>query len=104
MDVERAQRGDDDEVGQDERPAAGPGAPEPAAHIGDKDADLDRQRAGERLRDRDRVAHLFLSQPALLADQFLFHLADERHRAAETDRAEPQKVQDDLLDRATLLF
>ena len=41
VDVERAERRDDDEVRQDERPAAGPGPPEAAADVRDPDADLD---------------------------------------------------------------
>ncbi len=36
IDIERAQRGNDDEVRQDEGPAAGPGAPKSAAQIGNK--------------------------------------------------------------------
>ena len=60
IDVERAERGDDHEVRQDEGPAAGPGAPEAAAQIGDVDADLDRERPRQRLADRDGLAHLLL--------------------------------------------
>ena len=55
MDVERAEPGDDEEVGQDEGPASGPGAPEAGAEIGDEDADLDGERTGQRLRNGDDV-------------------------------------------------
>src|SRR5205807_355190 len=78
MDVERAQRGHDDEVRKDERPAAGPGPPEAAADVRDPDADLDRERAGQGLADGDPFAHLLLAEPFLFADHFALHLSDER--------------------------
>ena len=88
MDVKRAQCRDNQEIGQDECPPAGPGAPETAAQICNEDADLDRQGAGKGLRDRNRVPHLFLGQPAPLADQLLFHQPAERDRPAKAERAE----------------
>jgi len=102
MHVNRTERGDDQEIRQDERPTASPGAPKPAAHIGDENPDLNRQRSGERLRYRDGVAHLLLGQPALVADQLLFHLSDKRHGSAEADRAEAQEITDYLADRPAL--
>jgi hypothetical protein len=100
--VERTERTDDQEIGQDEGPAAGPGSPEPAAHVGDENPDLDRQRPGQRLRYRDGVAHLLPGDPALVADQLLFHQPDQRHRAAKTDRPEPEEIKDDVPYRAAL--
>jgi len=60
-----------------------PGAPESAAQIADIDADLDRQRSGQRLADGDGLAHLLLGQPFALGDDFALHLADQRNGAAE---------------------
>ena len=100
IDVECAQRGHDDEVRQDEGPAAGPGAPEAAAQVGDVDADLNRERSGQRLADRDRLAHLLLGEPFAVVDQFAFHLADQRNRAAEAETAEPQEVAHQFADPA----
>ena len=42
MDAEGPQRRDYYEIGEDESPPAGPGAPKAAAQIGDENADLDR--------------------------------------------------------------
>src|SRR5436309_10838636 len=66
VDVERAERRDDDEVRQDERPAAGPRAPEPPANVRDPDANLDGEGAGQRLAHRDALAHFLLREPLLL--------------------------------------
>ena len=99
-DVERAERGDDDEVRQDEGPAARPRAPETRAQVGDVDPDLDRQRTGQRLADRDGLAHLLLGEPAAAADEFALHLCDKRHRASEADRPEAQEVAHDFADAA----
>ena len=89
IDVERAQRGDDDEVRQDEGPSAGPGAPEAAAQVGDIDPDLNRQRPRQRLADRDGLAHLLLGEPFAVVDEFALHLADQRHRTAKTQESQP---------------
>ena len=91
MDVERAERRDDHEVRQDERPAAGPRAPEAAAQIGDVDADLDRERPRQRLADRRSPRASPPREPAALGDQFAFHLSDQRDRTAETGGAEAQE-------------
>ena len=93
IDVERAQCRDDEEVRQDESPAADPGTPEPAAQIGDVDPDLDRERPGQRLADGDRFAHLLLGQPSTLGDDFPFHLPHERDGAAEPEQAQAQEIQ-----------
>src|SRR5262249_36733752 len=85
--------------GKDEGPAAGPGPPEAAAQIRDEDADLDREGAGEGLADRDPLAHLGLCQPSPLLDELPLHLAAQGHRAAESERAQPQVVRDELADR-----
>src|SRR5438876_308690 len=100
-DVERPERGDDDEVRQDERPASGPRAPESAADVRDPDADLDGERSGEGLADRDPLAHLLFRQPLLLADELSFHLTDQCDGAAEAEEAETQVVLDELLDGHT---
>ena len=102
MDVQRAERSDDQEIWQDKRPAAGPRAPEAAAQIGDEDADLDRERAGQRLADRDGVAHLLPRQPLAILHKLLFHQADKRHRSAEPQRAEAQEIGDYLAERPAL--
>src|ERR1700748_2722476 len=83
IDIERTQRGDDDEVWQDESPSSGPCAPEAAAQIGDVDADLDRKRSGKRLADGNSLAHLLLRQPLLSVDEFALHLANQGHRPTE---------------------
>jgi hypothetical protein len=57
VDVKRPQRGDDDEVREDEGPAPRPGAPKAAAQLGNVDPDLDGERPGQRLTDRNRLAH-----------------------------------------------
>ena len=92
MDVQRGECRHDDEVREDEGPAAGPCPPEPSAEVGDEDPDLNRERAGQRLTDRDPLAHLLLRQPLPLLDQLSFHLAAERDRAAEPERAEAQVI------------
>ena len=92
IDVKRAECGDDEEVRQDERPAAGPGAPEAASQVGDVDPDLDRQWPRQRLADRDRLAHLLFRQPLLVVDELSLHLADQRHRPAEAEAAEPEEI------------
>ena len=93
MDVERTERGDDQEVGQDKRPAAGPRTPKAAAQIGDEDSDLDRERARQRLADGDRVAHLLrVSQRRSSTSSFSIS-PTERDRPAEAERPEPQEVE-----------
>src|SRR5262249_44748153 len=71
-----------------------------AAQIGDVDADLDGERAGQRLADRDRLAHLFLGEPAFVGDELALHLADQRHRPAEAEEAEAEEIEDELRDGA----
>src|SRR6516225_5189974 len=102
MDIECAERCDDEEIGQDEGPAPGPRAPEAAAQIGDEDADLDRQRPGQRLADRNGVAPLISGQPLAFLYELLFHQADKRHRSAEPQRAEAQEIGDYLAERPAL--
>lgn len=64
--------------------------------MGDENADLDRQRPGQGLRDSDGVAHLVLAQPALLMHQLPLHLAAQGHRPAEPQRAKAQEIDPDL--------
>src|SRR5437879_13894057 len=99
MDVERSQRGHDDEVREDERPAARPRPPEATTDVGDPDADLDRERTRQGLADRDPFPHLLLGEPFLFADHLALHLSDERDRTAEADEAEAQVVADELANR-----
>jgi hypothetical protein len=99
VDVERAQQRDDHEVRQNECPAARPRAPEAAAQIGGPDADLDGERAGQRLADRDALTHLALRHPAAIADQLALHLADEGDGAAEAEQPEPQVVANEIPNR-----
>ncbi len=96
VDVKRAEHGDDDEVRQNEGPAACPRTPEAPANIGDPDADLDSQRPRERLTDRDAFAHLLLGQPLPLPDQFPLHLAHESDGTAEADRPKAEVVADEF--------
>src|SRR4029077_6152941 len=96
------EHGDDDEVGQDEGPAARPRAPEAPADVGDPDADLDGQGTRQRLADRDALAHLLLGQPLSLADQLPLPLAHEGDGPAESDEPKAQIVSDELSDRHAL--
>ena len=100
IDVKCAQGGHDDEVRQDEGPAAGPGPPESATQIRDIDPDLNGERSRQRLADRDRLAHLLLGEPFTVVDEFPLHLADQRNRAAKAKAAEPQEVTDQFPDPA----
>src|SRR5207302_227841 len=104
VEVERAERGDDDEVRQDECPTAGPRAPEAGTKVRNVDADLNGQRSRHGLTDRNGFAHLLLGHPLFVGYQFAFHLADQRDRAAEAEQAEPQEIPDDFADRAPGLF
>ena len=99
-DIERAEGGDDDEIRQDENPAAGPRAPEAASKIGNINADLDSERPGERLTDRDRLSHLRLADPAAVVDQLALHLADEGDRSAKAEQAEAEEVEHEFAHRA----
>ena len=100
IDIESAQGSYDDEVRQDEGPAAGPGAPEATAQVGNVDSHLNCERPGQRLTNRDRLAHLLLGEPFAVVDQFAFHLADQRNRAAKTEATEPQEVAHQFADPA----
>src|SRR3569623_1991144 len=100
MNVERADTGDDDEVRQNERPAAGPGAPEAGAHVRNIDADLNGEWPWQRLADGDRLAHLVLGQPVFVGNQLALHLTDQRDRAAEAEQPEPEEVGDEFADPA----
>jgi hypothetical protein len=100
VDIERAQRGDDHEVGEDERPAAGPRAPEAAAQIGNIHADLDGERPRQRLADGDRLAHLLLGKPPAFGHELALHLADQCDRPAEPEHAETQEIGHELGDAA----
>jgi hypothetical protein len=102
MHIERAERRDHEKIRQDEGPAAGPRAPESAFHVGDENPDLYRERPGQRLRDRDRIAHLLLAQPVLLLHKLFLHEAAQRNRPAETKRAEPQEIEHDLAQRPAI--
>src|SRR5947208_2979855 len=96
--VERAEGGDDDEVGQDKRPAAGPRPPKATADVRDPNANLDGERSRQGLTDGDALPHLVLSQPLPLADHLPLHLADERDGAPEAEQTQPQVVLDELAD------
>jgi len=96
IDVERAERSHDDEIGENEGPAADPSSPKSAAQISDVDTDLDRQRSRHRLADRNRFTHLLLAKPAALGDDLALHLADQRHGTAESQQAQPEKIAEQL--------
>jgi len=94
--VKRTQGGDNDEIGQDERPSAGPCAPEAGPQIGRVDANLDGKRPRQGLADGDGFAHLLVGEPALLRHQLALHLTDQRHRPAEAQKAQTQEVTHEL--------
>jgi hypothetical protein len=98
VDVERAEHGDDDEVGQDEGPAAGPRSPEAPPNVRDPDTYLNGQRARQRLADRDALSHLFLREPFPFADQFPLHLSDKSDGAAKADQSETEVIANELSD------
>src|SRR5439155_1630369 len=98
VDVERVERRDDDDVRQDERPPAGPRAPEAAADVRNPNAHLDGVRAWEGLADGDALAHLVLREPAALLDELPLHLAAERDGPDKARETEPQIVSDELAD------
>src|SRR6516162_5434875 len=102
MDVKRPEHRDDQKVRQDKCPATGPRTPEAAPQIGDKDADLDRQRTRQRLADRNGVAQLLPGQPLAFTHELLFHESDERHRSAEPQSSEAEEIKDDLAQRTSL--
>jgi hypothetical protein len=95
VNVERAERSDDDKVRKDEGPTADPSA-QPAAQVGDINPDLNGERSRQRLTDGDGLAHLLLAQPAALGDDFPLHLADQRDGPAEPQQAKAQKVKQQL--------
>jgi hypothetical protein len=100
IDIEGAERGNDDEVRQNECPASRPRAPEAGAQVGDIDTNLNRQRPRQGLTDGDGLAHLLLGHPATLADEIALHLADQRHWAAEPEEPKAQEVGYDFGDAA----
>jgi len=99
MHVEGGQRRHDDDVRQDERPPSGPGAPESAADVGEPDADLDGQRAGQGLADGDALPHLVARHPLPIGDELALHLPHERDGPAEAEEAQAQEVEDELANR-----
>jgi hypothetical protein len=100
VDVERAQCRDDDEIRENEGPAAGPSTPKTAAQIGGVNADLDRERSRQRLADGDPLAHLLFRQPFAVGDELALHLPDQRHRPAEAEEPKTQEVDNQLADAA----
>jgi hypothetical protein len=96
--VERAQRRHDDEVRENEGPAARPRAPEAAAQIRKPYTDLDGERTRERLADGDAFSHLVLGDPALAADQLALHLAHQGNRTAEAEETQAEVVPDEVFD------
>ena len=98
MHKQRTQRGDDQEVGKNESPAAGPGSPKAATQVGDKDADLNGKRPRQGLTDGHRLPHLVPRQPLAFANKLAFHLADQGDGSAEAHESEPQEVEDDIPD------
>jgi hypothetical protein len=99
IDVERAQRRHDDEVGQDERPPAGPRTPEAAADVGDPDADLNGERPGQRLAYGNALAHLVLREPFLVADELTLHLPHKSHRPAKAEHTKTEEILHELSNR-----
>src|SRR5262249_49094888 len=83
IDIESAQSGNDHEVRKDESPPTNPSTPKTAAQIRDINSDLNRERSGQRLADRNGFAHLLFGQPAALGNKFALHLPDQRHGSAE---------------------
>ena len=73
---------------------------QPASKIRDIDADLNREWPGQRLTDRDRLAHLLLADPAAAVDQLALHLTDERDGSAKAEQTETKEVEYKLAHRA----
>ena len=102
MDVQRAERCDYQEIWQDKRPAAGPRAPEAAAQIGDEDADLDRERTGQRLADGHGIAHFLPGQPLAFTYELLFHQPDKGDRTAKAQGSKAEEICNDLAHGAPM--
>ncbi len=100
LDVKGAERRDDHEIREDKGPTSGPRTPESGTQVRNIDADLDGERSRQGLADRDRFAHLLFGQPFALGHKLALHLTDKRHRSAEPEQAETQKISDDLADSA----
>jgi hypothetical protein len=103
-DIKSAKRGHDDEVGQDEAPPAQPRTPKPAAQPGDVDADLNRKRPGQRLADGDGFAHLLLGQPLFVGNELPLHLAHQRDRTTEAEKAETKEIKRKLRHAVVLVL
>src|SRR5438067_10090525 len=73
--------------------------PEATSDVRDPDADLDRERPGQGLADRDAFPHFFLRQPFLLAYELALHLTDQRNWSAKTKNAEAQVVANEIANR-----
>src|SRR5215469_10777988 len=98
MDIERAERSHNQEIGQNEGPAACPGAPEATAKIRGKNTDLNSEGPGKRLRDSDGVPHLLLSKPTSVLNELLLHQPTQCHWTAETEGSETEKISDEFAD------
>src|SRR6516164_7867989 len=104
IDIERAKRSYNQEIGQDKGPAARPCAPEAAAKIGGKNAYLDRERSRKRLCDGYGIPHLLFSKPASVLDQLLLHQSTQCYRAAEAKGTKTQKIADKFPDSERLIY
>ncbi len=103
MHVQGRERGHNDEVGQDEGPAAGPRAPSSSAQVRHIDADLDRKRTGERLADGDGFAHLLPGEPVSVRNQLAFHLTHEGDGSAKAQQPQAEEIAHQPGDPAALV-
>jgi hypothetical protein len=103
IDIEARRCRDEQEVWQNERPAAAPCAQKRRAGRRCK-SQPEMANARQGLANGDCLAHLLLGHPAALStDELVLHLADERHMAAEAEQ-KAKEITDDLRDAAAGSF
>src|SRR5262249_30794544 len=69
------------------------------AHPAEIDRELRRERTGSELRQRQALDVVLLGDPAALLDEIALHVAGQRDRPAEAERAEPQEVAEEPRER-----
>ena len=94
--VSNRDRQDHQKRGHDEGEADQRGAQDAVLEVADGDGELGGQRAGHDLGQRQSKVVLFFADPLPLSDQVAVHEADQRDRTAEAERAEIEKIADEL--------
>src|SRR5439155_16475585 len=74
--VEGTQCRYNDKIRKDKRPTSSPCSPEASTQIRNIDSNLNRERTGHRLTDRDSFTHLLLCKPLPLLNQLPLHLSN----------------------------